>query len=385
MPLEIPLKELEKVNPKLISIFKKEKLNLIKNIILNRYGTINKFAKEINCNSSTLGFILNAKRNARIHLSSLIIDKLNLEFKDVILKIVPSCRLKGSFIEPKDLPIIVDDNIAKLVGHCFGDGHLGKEFSYTNKNESLLRNLTKCVSDLPIYNLTSNESYHGAKIIRFSTLVRDILIAAGAPVGNKITNLYSIPFWIKNGDKKIKAAFLQALFDDEGSADVSHRVVCFRLSKNVELLYNLYEFMKDVEDMLEEFGIKKIVIGGNRLYKGKNGKTIRKELRIYGTNNLELFKKEIDFTNPFKQLKLKKIIDNTQHLKLDKNERREQIIDLLKNKPFLNAIQISSYIKMHHHATLGLLNKMYKDDIILKVKNDKCWFQHKASYQWHNK
>ena len=385
MSLEISLKDLENVNPKLIAIFKREKLSLIKNIILNKYRTISKFAKEINCNPSTLRFILNAKRNARIHLARFITNKLNLEFNDVISKIVPSCRPKNSFIKPKGLPIIADVNIAKLVGHCFGDGHLSKEFSYTNKNKTLLRNLINYVNKLPIYNLTSNERYHGATIIRFSTLVRDILKAAGAPLGNKITKLYSIPAWIKNGDKEIKTSFLQALFDDEGSVDVNHRVICFRLSKNVKLLYNLCDFMEDIKNMLEEFGIKKVVIKGNRFYEGKNGKTIRKGLRIYGVRNFEFFKERIGFSNPYKQVKLKKIIDNTQHLKLNREERRKQVIELLKNKPFSDAIQISNYIKMHHRATLNFLNKMHREGIISKVKSDKFWFQHKAPYQWYNK
>ncbi len=193
MTLEISFEDLLRSNRNLGIIFKRNKLKLIKNIILNKYGTLKNFSKQINCNLPTLSSVLNARFNPRAHLAKSIVNKLNLEIKRCVLKIVSDSKPNSSFIRPENLPIIANANLARLIGHCFGDGHLKKVFSYTNKNKTLLNNVIKCVNKLPIKNLSSNEHYHGAKTIRFSTLVRDILIAAEAPTGNKITNLYYLP------------------------------------------------------------------------------------------------------------------------------------------------------------------------------------------------
>ena len=125
--------------------------------------------------------------------------------------------------------------------------------------------------------------------------------------------------------------------------------------------------MEDVKVMLEEFGIKRISTKIERYYQGKKFKTVKKSLKFYGYFNLKTFKENIDFSHPRKLLRLDKWIENVKIFRLSKKDRLDLFIKTLNEKPLLTAKEISNIVNMHHHATLGYLNKIHNKGLVEKT------------------
>ena len=87
-----------------------------------------------------------------------------------------------------------------------------------------------------------------------------ILSLLGAPKGNKTKNAFTVPSWILT-NKKFKKRFLQALLEDELTTikirkcnySVAPRL---KLAKREELIPNLREFMQQVKEAIESFGVE---------------------------------------------------------------------------------------------------------------------------------
>ena len=383
MNFKITLDDLIKVNPNAHVILRKERLGEIESKIKDKFNSLTTFSKKVGLSRHFIYLIIRGSRNPNIHLALNIIHKLNLKIKDCIEKITLIAKPNGSFINIKSFPINATPNLASLVGHSFGDGHISNAFGYTNTSQRLINDVIERVHKLPVEKITMNYWFHKAHDIRFSKLVRDILVVAGAPKGNKITNRYRLPDWIKFGSLKIKKAFLRALFDDEGSIVIKHRQILFCLSKNIELEDNLDYFLRELKSLLKEFKIKRVSITVSHFHEGTNGKTIAKHLSISGFFNFVNFQKNIDFAHPRKKKLLDTMIKNTKIIKMNRNERNEMIINILKNSPMLNAHQIAKMTGMSHKGTLNKLNELESEELISRTKDpSEAYFQHKPSFKW---
>jgi len=324
--------------------------------------------KVLGCSYSYFNGFVRGEENISVMLALKICKLTSLNIKNVVDKIHPNSKTNLSYIKPKSFPINLDKNIANLVGHVFGDGHLGHHIHYTNSNKVLIRNVIDLVNKLPVRNLTYNLQEHKGTNIRFSTLVRDILKCAQAPVGNKIISKIFIPSWVKNSkDEEIKSAFLRALFDDESCVSSKDRAIMITFSKIIPLESNLDKFIEDIMVMLDDLGIKRISKRVERYYQGKKYKTIKKSLNFYGYFNLKSFQENIDFSHPRKLLRLEKWIKNVKIFRLSKKDRLNLFIKTLNEKPLLTAKEISNIVNMHHHATLGYLNKLRNKGLVEKT------------------
>ena len=322
----------------------------------------------LGCSYSYFNGFVRGEENISVVLALKICKLTNLNIKDVVDRIHPNSKTNLSYIGPESFPIKLDKDIADLVGHIFGDGHLGVHVHYTNSNKVLIDHVIDLASKSPVKNLTYNSQKHKGTNIRFSTLVRDILKCAQAPVGNKIISKIFIPSWIKDSkDVEIKSAFLRALFDDESCVSKKDRCIIITFSKSIVLQSNLAKFMEAVKVMLEEFGIKRISTKIERYYQGKKFKTVKKSLKFYGYFNLKTFKENIDFSHPRKLLRLDKWIENVKIFRLSKKDRLDLFIKTLNEKPLLTAKEISNIVNMHHHATLGYLNKIHNKGLVEKT------------------
>lgn len=105
---------------------------------------------------------------------------------------------------------------------------------------------------------------------------------------------WDIPNEIMNSSMKIKAAFLRAFFDDEGSPIVS--------SKEVRLYSINSNGLKEIANILNEFGI------GTCIKKGYGAKRNVYAIIIRGKENLLKFSKNIGFDIDYKKRKLNEII-----------------------------------------------------------------------------
>ncbi len=329
---QITLENLLVADSNISVVLNKEKLKDIYILIKSQFGSVKEFAKEIDVNPQSLYNWLNGLRNPKLTNVIRICRLLNIEHKDIIEKVISLNEPFGSFIPIAAFPIKGDINLSSLLGHSLGDGHIGISFEYTNRCENLLDEVKESVSRLPIKNvrIIHNLQPNKAPTLVFPKLVRNILVCAGSPIGNKITGNFNLPLWIINGTKEIKAAFLRALFDDEGNVS-SNRTIRLSLSKRIDLNNNLQEFLEEMILMLEKLGIKKIKLNKQKGENGKNGETIENTLTIFGFRNFEIFYKIIKFSHPKKMESLRNIVENTKIIRNRAGETKENIIKTLNN------------------------------------------------------
>jgi intein/homing endonuclease len=142
--------------------------------------------------------------------------------------------------------------------------------------------------------------------LRNSAISRTLL-CCGVPEGDKILKPFLIPKWILNTShaSDIKANFIQGLMDSEGSIKRKlPTLIGFSLSKSVEQQNNHFIFMKQIKNLLEEFGIIT-----SRVCKSKCERIQRKdkvstfELSLYigRKSSILNFYKFIKFSNPYKE------------------------------------------------------------------------------------
>ncbi|MFQ6009666.1 MAG: LAGLIDADG family homing endonuclease [Candidatus Aenigmatarchaeota archaeon] len=105
---------------------------------------------------------------------------------------------------------------------------------------------------------------------------------------------WNVPQQIKNSSKQVKAAFLMAFFDDEGSVIKSRREI---------RLYSInIDGLNEIAKLLEEFEIKCSIRSGY----GKRRNVFA--IIIRGVENLERFSKHIGFGVKTKKRKLKSML-----------------------------------------------------------------------------
>lgn len=117
--------------------------------------------------------------------------------------------------------------LAKIVGFCIGDGHIRfknpskyrenyPSTHFVGKIEDM-QDLKKDIENLGftsyIQKVRSNKSY--AFLSSKNSLLGRLLISLGCPTGDKVSQAFDIPKWIKNSQNKIKSAFIGGLFSAE--------------------------------------------------------------------------------------------------------------------------------------------------------------------------
>jgi len=244
MKFQITVEDLIKANLKIGAILKEEHVGEIKNSIKRKNLTYERLAKKVGYTENFIFLILNKERNPRLALMKKLENILDINLNKHVSSITSILCPGGTHIPISSFPIKSTPELASLMGHSLGDGHVGATFSYTNKCEELIKDTINSAKSLPVRNLTMNEWYHRGKTIRFSALIRDILVAAGSTKGNKTKQPCYIPKWIMGGTSEIKGRFLQALFDDEGTVSIKKKQITLPLSKSVRLEGNLDIFLK---------------------------------------------------------------------------------------------------------------------------------------------
>jgi hypothetical protein len=208
------------------------------------------------------------------------------------------------------LPIYSSEKLASLIGNTMGDGFVNKErFKYVNKRKELVEKVKRNVES--IFKIDGREFFIEEKEcygIEFPGVIGQLLTLAGAPNGRKTSLNFCIPGWIKNGEKKVKIAFIRSLFDDEGSVCLcrsSYPFISISLYKKNTLIDNLLKFLNDLRKILSELGLKPSKVN----YKKDVNDTKEFGFRLYGLRNLLYFYQKINFDSLEKRRKLKRAIE----------------------------------------------------------------------------
>jgi hypothetical protein len=205
--------------------------------------------------------------------------------------------------------------LARLIGHTFADGNIHKNkkyFIYVNSNKQMHIEVQKIVKEI-FGNVPLNigTSISGTPRYQYSNIVGKYLADNGAPVGSKVLQKTKIPNWITNGNKKIKSAFLGAIFDDEGYFRDSPkcRQIVFKAAKSLNLQYNLEDYLLQLISILGSFKIKTSGIRSDQIKKTKDG-TEMISLRFWITKyeNFKNFRDCIELLHPERKEKLNNIL-----------------------------------------------------------------------------
>jgi tRNA-splicing ligase RtcB len=118
-----------------------------------------------------------------------------------------------------------------------------------------------------------------------------LMWAMGLPVGNKCTQEYMLPNWLFDLELWQKRLFLASLFGAELSSPstVTNHGYNFyspilSMNKHEEFLENARQFLKQIKNLLNNFGVKSSLVGERKEFVNKNGKvSYRLQLRITST------------------------------------------------------------------------------------------------------
>jgi intein/homing endonuclease len=235
-----------------------------------------------------------------------------------------------SFLKKRGLlPLKASSELSSIVGHLIGDGTLSKDlyvgdfkfFGSKNKLERIKVKVTKLFSIQPAEFFQRK----GGFVLRYNNcIISRVLELVGVPRGNKVLKEFTIPTWIKSGNKKIKKAFLVAIFDDELSTPRKNKrgyVESLRLkfNKAEDILCSGVEFLEDISRLLSNFGVVYGTIKlNNDLYINKCGITTRS---IYFNisvkrENLLKFRDNVGFETELKKIdRLNSLLKDQQFYK----------------------------------------------------------------------
>jgi len=263
------------------------------------------------------------------------------------------------------------EECAYLIGKIMGDGHLDKRFN------TIFIGQEKETNDLKDYisntfNINKNKfsiKFRKAKGVSYRLSVNDnllgrMLFCLGAPIGNKTKQEFLIPEWILS-NKQFKRRYLQALLEDELTTvkieKCNHSIEPrLKLAKKEELISNLREFMKQIKEAIESFGVRCSQI--SKPSKGKDKKSIELYFHIKrNKENIIKFAKNIGFRVNKEKIKhlhscvkvLEKTLFNRKPL------INEEKIIVLRNRG-LSIREISKVISLNKSSVYRVIEKNKK-------------------------
>lgn len=348
----------------------KEKFRkLVRKKIYKKFETLKQFSVQTKIiSSSYLSSILKASGYTELAVWLRICKVLDVSvgsFKENILKI----RAKNGkfFLKLEQLPILTSSDLASLVGHGFGDGHITEEgcLEYTNKEMSLHTEVLRIIYKLFGVNEYAENDRKNVKRRRYNVIVGKITHLAGVPKGNKITQSFSVPRWILNGSEKIRKSFTRALFDDEGTVKSDGREILIKFSRNEMHIASLQKFMEQIKQLLEDLGIEATSVRKENVVIGKNGRTIQLVLGIHGYKNFARFFKEVNFTHTQKQKELKKLINSYKSFQNKKGETQKILYKNL-SEP-LTIHNLTNKLNMTYIAVYKGMRKLEEDGLVRRM------------------
>jgi len=157
--------------------------------------------------------------------------------------------------------------IARLLGFAMGDGHLGEMsgrlhisfYGLKDTLEEVWRDLKRLGVSASLYTRRGDNSELRVASRSFALLMERL----GMPKGKKSEVPFSVPEWIREAPLWVKRNFLAGLFGADGSAPIFKRYTPLPIHltqhKRSGLEDSLLGYLKDVADLLREFGISSLI------------------------------------------------------------------------------------------------------------------------------
>ncbi len=209
--------------------------------------------------------------------------------------------------------------LARICGELTGDGHIQLSewrglVSFYSKNHSVIADFKLRFEKLfgskgHIYE-DNRKGWKRYKLFFISKPVVEYLVSLSVPFGNKTNQSFCVPEWIYTGKLAFKSAYLQGLFDSEGSIYSTKAKQGFRwrieieMYKSVKLQNEGKFFMAQLVNMLQELGVvcSPVRFGKKNLRKeGSSSIALKFDIEQSSFRN---FYKRVGFTNKLKASKL---------------------------------------------------------------------------------
>jgi len=144
--------------------------------------------------------------------------------------------------------------------------------------------------------------------------------------------------------KEIKAAYIQAAFDDEGSIN--------RITRQIRIKMKPKSYVEDIQKLVNELGIETSKV--TKEIDKRNGRKYYYFI-INGMYNRKKFHEEIDFFHPKKKKRLMKVLKNIKTENYG-YKAKNIVFDILKKHKSLTTKQIAKLLKrdkrvIHQHLT----------------------------------
>ncbi|MCS7102855.1 MAG: intein-containing RctB family protein [Candidatus Korarchaeum sp.] len=185
--------------------------------------------------------------------------------------------------------------IARLFGFAMGNGHLSEMFGrlYLSfyGSEHTLEGIRKDLERIGV----KASPYVKRKELRVASSSFALLMEKlGMPRGEKVGTRFSVPRWVREAPLWIKRNFLAGLFGADGSIPIlkSYTPLPINLTqcKRLELEEDLLSYLKDIKELLMEFGIVSSIYSVER-----NERNVTYKLTIEGEDDVRNFLGKIGY------------------------------------------------------------------------------------------
>mgnify|MGYP001567534520 CR=1 FL=1 len=285
--------------------------------------------------------------------------------------------------------------ILKLYAYIFTDGYISEKFSNIKVAGELedLKLLGQEIGEifpsvkLSIHTYQTKGILDGRKINGIShclyinsTALGRLLYVLGAPKGDKVKQILTIPDWVFKLNSDLKKVFLGVLWSAEGSKPIKTTRgynLCFGMAKDIKLQEHHVNFLNQIRALFQEFDIQTTLLNIDKRFTTRQDGVISQKVYFYikgGYTNFIRFYEDIPI---FAMKKAHKFNETYKHY-LDV-AKRVQKRELLKNSVLNEAKELFSqgYSTKRTSEIIGVprstlrywTNKKEKFDDKLLVKN----------------
>jgi len=262
------------------------------------------------------------------------------------------------------LPIYESKELASLIAHEMGDGHLRERtFVYFNESQRLIDGVKTNIKK--VFGNINPKEYRDEKGTRlvYPAVISRIIFLCGGVRFNKVTQDFDIPKWIKEGSDEIKISFIRSIFDDESYVNIEDKYITFQMA-SVDYCKKM---MISLKKLLKDFDINTLLrhkgsyIDKENIKKNVFGITLG---RFESINN---YKTIIGFNHSEKQRQLEELIESYGQAKFIKYESIEKmIVDNMNAKNLLTINTLKNELNMTHGRVRTHLNSLYRKGIVNK-------------------
>jgi len=286
----------------------------------------------------------------------------------------------GKFIYNPKFPINFNsENGAIVISAILFDGGItsNKYPFYTNNKIFLINKVLKAVrrtvGDIEFHiskNARGNFQLSLPKIFGLT-----LICGLNMPKGKKVLTNPQIPEFIFKADKKVKKAFLQQAFDDEGSSDPGKN----KSGRNIELSQGGALNVPTVRLI----GLKKLIsnfeipVSGPYYvskYVAKSGRvTYQWSIQVTNQRDIRRFAEEINFSLPEKRLKLKNVLKSYRlPERFKKGENLEVAFEACKSLKFarekITIENVALELNRGETHTKDIMNNLVKQNKLVVTK-----------------